>query len=256
MGKPVAPILIIALGIPFQRQRLLSFISSLFAQTELSGGLLMPEDGRRVRPRLPRIPDSDRCHSSLFPHIHTNTNTSHAVYCVHHSHHPTHTRTMASFVEELWSSIFTPGPTPTLLIATNATFAALQLVLFTLLLVTHSLHFVALSILCAGLWFSINWFAQEVRAAQLAQDAEKEKDASKSHTDPGPADRKKDSGAGDSASETETEALAGKPAALATGSDRLQPPERDPKKRPTTGGDSSGYGSTDSEWEKVDDTRP
>lgn len=159
---------------------------------------------------------------------------------------------MASFVEELWSSIFTPGPTPTLLIATNVTFGALQLVLFTLLLVTHSLHFVALSILCAGLWYSINWFAQEVRAAQLAQDAEKEKEAKSDPTEP---DRKKDSGAVDSASETETEAFAGKPAAVATGSARLQPTEGDPKKRPSTGGDSSGYGSTDSEWEKVDDTR-
>lgn len=212
----------------------------------------MPEDGHRVSPRLPRIPDSDRRHSSLSP-THTNTNTSHAVYPL--SHNPTHTRTMASFVEELWSSVFTPGPTPTLLIATNATFAALQLVLLTLLLVTHSLHFVALSVLCAGLWYSINWFAQEVRAAQLAQEAEKEKEANKSHTDPLPADRKKDSGAGDSASETETEALAGKTSAVATGNARLQPTERDPRKRPSTGGDSSGYGSTDSEWEKVDDTR-
>lgn len=161
---------------------------------------------------------------------------------------------MASFVEELWSSIFTPGPTPTLLIATNATFAALQLILFTLLLVTHSLHFVALSVLCAGLWYSINWFAQEVRAVQLAQEAEKEANNKSQPSDPGSADRK-NSGAADSASETETEAFARKPAVVATGSARLQPTERDPKKRPSTGGDSSGYGSTDSEWEKVDNTR-
>lgn len=162
---------------------------------------------------------------------------------------------MASFVEELWSSIFTPGPTPTLLIATNATFAALQLVLVTLLLVTHSLHFVALSILCAGLWYSINWFAQEVRVAQLAQEAEKAKEAQSQATDPA---RKKDSGAVDSASETETEGLADKSAAVATGSARLQPlaeRDQDPRRRPSTGGDNSGYGSTDSEWEKVDGTR-
>ncbi|RKU40852.1 SMK killer toxin resistance protein [Coniochaeta pulveracea] len=50
---------------------------------------------------------------------------------------------MATFVQELWDSIFTPGPTPTLLIATNVTFAALQLVLFTLLVATWSIHFVA-----------------------------------------------------------------------------------------------------------------
>lgn len=160
---------------------------------------------------------------------------------------------MASFVEELWSSIFTPGPTPTLLVATNVTFAALQLVLLTLLLATHSLHFVALSLLCAGLWYSINWFAQEVRAAQLAQEAAEQKDQAPSEP-ARPSDRKKDSGL-DSASETETEHLAGKPAAVATGSARLaQPTERDTKKRPSAGGDSSGYGSTDSEWEKVEDT--
>lgn len=163
---------------------------------------------------------------------------------------------MASFVEELWSSIFTPGPTPTLLIATNVTFAALQLVLFTLLLVTHSLHFVALSVLCAGLWYSINWFAQEVRATQLAQEAEKkDKPQTQPDADARASDRKKDSGAVDSASETETERFASKPSAVATGSARLQPTQLDPKKRPSTGGDSSGYGSTDSEWEKVEDTR-
>ncbi|KAJ5585484.1 uncharacterized protein N7459_005284 [Penicillium hispanicum] len=167
---------------------------------------------------------------------------------------------MASFMEELWSSIFTPGPTPTLLIATNVTFAALQLVLFALLLLTHSIHFVVLSLLCAGLWYSINWFAQEVRIAQEAQQAEKKKQAK---AEAG-SDRKKDSGVVDSAnSDTETEAFAGKKtspksSAVATGhatSTRLQPTERDPKKRASTGGDSSGYGSTDSEWEKVEDNQ-
>lgn len=165
---------------------------------------------------------------------------------------------MASFVEELWSSIFTPGPTPTLLVATNVTFAALQLVLFVLLLVTHSIHFVILSLLCAGLWYSINWFAQEVRIAQEAQGAEKKK---QTKAEAGP-DGSKGSGAIDGAdSDTETESFAEKktafrPSAVATGSatsTRLQPTERDPKKRTSIGGESSGYGSTDSEWEKVED---
>lgn len=157
---------------------------------------------------------------------------------------------MASFVEELWSSVFTPGPTPTLLIATNVSFAALQFVLFVLLLATYSLHFVALSVISAGLWYSINWFAAEVRLAQLAQEAEKK------DKDPAP-DRNKDSVESDS--DTETESF-GKPSVIATGSaplssSGLQPIERDPKKRPSSGGDSSGYGSTDSEWEKIDDNQ-
>ncbi|KXH28543.1 hypothetical protein CSAL01_09994 [Colletotrichum salicis] len=76
---------------------------------------------------------------------------------------------MAAFVTNLWDSIFTPGPTPTLLRATNATFAALQLLLGILLLATWSIHFVILSFLSAGLWYAINWFVIE-----LAQHAEEE----------------------------------------------------------------------------------
>ncbi|KAJ5214917.1 hypothetical protein N7468_010596 [Penicillium chermesinum] len=163
---------------------------------------------------------------------------------------------MASFVEELWSSIFVPGPTPTLLVATNVTFAALQLVLFVLLLATKSIHFIALSLLSAGLWYSINWFAREVRLAQLAQEAEKKKQA---EAEDGP-DKGKGTGAVEGGSDTETEditALKTSTSAIATGSaasNTLRPVERDPKKRPSFGADSSGYVSTDSDWEKVGDT--
>jgi len=75
-----------------------------------------------------------------------------------------------SFFENLWGSIFTPGPTPTLLIATNVTFAALQLVLGILLATTRSIHFVVLSTLCGGLWWAINWFAQELQKAEKAEE--------------------------------------------------------------------------------------
>ncbi|KAJ4290141.1 SMK killer toxin resistance protein [Collariella sp. IMI 366227] len=81
---------------------------------------------------------------------------------------------MATFFVSLWESIFTPGPTPTLLAATNATFAALQLVLALMLFATHSIHFVVLSGLCAGLWVSINWFARELKAHQLQQEQQEE----------------------------------------------------------------------------------
>jgi hypothetical protein len=77
---------------------------------------------------------------------------------------------MATFVQELWDSIFTPGPTPTLLIATNVTFAALQLVLLTLLVATWSIHFVILSGLSGGLWWSINWFARELKIHQVQEE--------------------------------------------------------------------------------------
>ncbi|GAB0132231.1 hypothetical protein EsDP_00000672 [Epichloe bromicola] len=75
---------------------------------------------------------------------------------------------MSSFMIDLWESIFTPGPTPTILIATNVSFGALQIVLFSLLLATSSIHFAVLSVLCAGLWWAINWFARELAIAQAA----------------------------------------------------------------------------------------
>lgn len=87
------------------------------------------------------------------------------------SRHPTYD--MATFLENLWESIFTAGPTPTLLVATNATFAALQVLLFILLIATYSVHFVILSGLTAGLWWAINWFANEIRAAQAKEEEAK-----------------------------------------------------------------------------------
>ena len=80
---------------------------------------------------------------------------------------------MASFFEQLWESIFTPGPTPTLLVATNASFAALQVLLLVMLVATYSIHFIILSVLCGGLWWSINWFAAEIRAAQAKEEEAK-----------------------------------------------------------------------------------
>ncbi|KAF2399802.1 Pkr1-domain-containing protein [Trichodelitschia bisporula] len=73
---------------------------------------------------------------------------------------------MTAFLTSLWTSIFTPGPTPTLLLATNASFAALQALLFALLVATRSAHFLALSLISGALWWSINWFAAELRKAE------------------------------------------------------------------------------------------
>lgn len=174
---------------------------------------------------------------------------------------------MGSFMEDLWSSIFTPGPTPTLLVATNVTFAALQTVLFALLLATYSIHFVVLSVLSAALWASINWFAGELKQAQAQaeEEARKEKEGKKAHADGKP--RQKISGGrggldnSDSDTETEnTEEKRGVPSAAvlpdtAAASAFLQPPEMQEgsRKRHSVSGESSGYGSTDSEWEKVDE---
>ncbi|KAL5358733.1 ER protein Pkr1-domain-containing protein [Aspergillus floccosus] len=160
---------------------------------------------------------------------------------------------MASFVEDLWSSIFTPGPTPTLLIATNATFAALQLLLLGLLLATYSVHFVVLSVLSAALWWSINWFAREVRHAQEAQEAEKSKEQSEPLGEEAESDTetegvtRRDTITTAHTTNTTTTTTA---AVVNTGAAR----QGEARKRASVSGDnSSGYGSTDSEWEKVEE---
>jgi hypothetical protein len=80
---------------------------------------------------------------------------------------------MSKFLTDLFNSIFTPGPTPSLLVATNASFACLQVVLFVLLIATYSLHFLVLSFLSAGLWYAINWFVAELQASQAAEEAKR-----------------------------------------------------------------------------------
>lgn len=80
---------------------------------------------------------------------------------------------MSNFLTSLFESIFTPGPTHTLLVATNVSFACLQVTLLALLIATYSIHFAVLSFLSAGLWWSINWFVSELRTAQAAEDEKK-----------------------------------------------------------------------------------
>lgn len=153
---------------------------------------------------------------------------------------------MASFIEELWNSIFTPGPTPTLLVATNATFAALQFLLLILLIATYSLHFVALSVLSGGLWYAINWFARELQAEKSKHSVSEERTREKSP---------------DLGSETETEdappTTRSAPEPLQEAVQSLRPPPTqsgDTLRKRKSLGDSSGYVSTDSEWEKVSDS--
>jgi hypothetical protein len=80
---------------------------------------------------------------------------------------------MSAFITDLFQSIFTPGPTSSLIVATNVAFACLQLVLGLLLIATYSIHFVILSFLSAGLWWAINWFVSELKEAQAAEQERK-----------------------------------------------------------------------------------
>ncbi|KAK7192950.1 hypothetical protein DPSP01_005158 [Paraphaeosphaeria sporulosa] len=194
----------------------------------------------------------------------------------------------ATFFENLWLSIFEPGPTPTLLIATNASFAALQLLFFALLIATNSIHFYILSALCGGLWYAINWFAAEIRAAQAKEEEAKRIREAKRDKGKGKADTQ-DGDAMDSGDDTEVETevaekqkpkirtnppraprpesestvfverpvesvatLRGStPVASSGASSGLKPVADDTVKQRRSLGESTGDLSTDSEWEKL-----
>ncbi|KAJ4290924.1 SMK killer toxin resistance protein [Kalmusia sp. IMI 367209] len=198
---------------------------------------------------------------------------------------------IATFFENLWLSIFEPGPTPTLLVATNASFAALQLLLFVLLVATHSIHFVILSTLCGGLWWAINWFAVEIRAAQAKEEEAKRIREARRDKEKGKAGAR-DGDAMDSGDDTEvdTEVEEKKPKLRANppraprpetestvfvekpvesvatlrgstpvqsgsanvgASTGLKPAADDKVKQRRSMGESTGDLSTDSEWEKL-----
>lgn len=143
---------------------------------------------------------------------------------------------MSAFFTQLFESIFTPGPTPTLLVATNVSFACLQLVLLALLIATYSVHFVILSLLSAGLWWSINWFVAELKISQALEDHKKR--------------QMEETAAGD---DTETEAET----VIDTGDTGFGSKEVEPlelrgelKDRVHSGGSKSEI-STEDEWERV-----
>lgn len=150
---------------------------------------------------------------------------------------------MSSFLADLFQSIFTPGPTPTLIVATNATFGALQGLLGLLLVATKSIHFVILSVLCAGLWWAINWFATELQASKATYEQTARQSAGSSR----PEDD------GESGDDTETEGQLRQKVRL---SEKQEPsyPVQDPMdvlRRRKSVGDSAGELSTEDEWEKV-----
>ncbi|MCJ1233198.1 hypothetical protein MMC14_001153 [Varicellaria rhodocarpa] len=152
---------------------------------------------------------------------------------------------MAGFFTNLWESVFTPGPTSTLITATNTAFAALQAVLLALLLATYSVHFVILSFLCAGLWFAINWFVNELQSAKVKETRAKQlKETGKKRE----AHEAEDSG-------EDTEEAESTPVQPKVSRPQLAPPfaEDETAKKRRSFGEVSGDMSTDSEWDKVEE---
>ncbi|KAK4945395.1 SMK killer toxin resistance protein [Elasticomyces elasticus] len=167
---------------------------------------------------------------------------------------------MSSFLEELWNSIFTPGPTPTLLIATNAAFAALQFLLLILLVATYSIHFVVLSVLCGGLWYSINWFAAEIAQAQQVDKAKEKRskspeteNASDTETESTPPSAPDESVTAKTTSATlgQTQTHERPKQSSETHLEPSSAGSTEALRRRRSLGESSGYISTDSEWEKI-----
>lgn len=177
---------------------------------------------------------------------------------------------MADFMPNLWESVFVSGPTPTLLIATNVTFALLQIVLVLLLAATYSIHFAILSVICGGLWWSINWFAAEVAAVRAEEEAKAKKDKEREDA------RAERAGAGgesadDEGESTEVEEQGGdggleasrgslslsgfEEGAVRTGREEEGGARQRSVQTQAKSGDLSGEISTDSEWEKVEDGR-
>ncbi|KAI9857840.1 MAG: SMK killer toxin resistance protein [Vezdaea acicularis] len=156
---------------------------------------------------------------------------------------------MSQFFTQLFESIFTPGPTPSLVLATNVSFAALQLLLAVLFIATYSVHFAVLSFLCGGLWWAINWFANEVTAAKAKEEeAERLRGIRKGREGVGAA------GGDTTATEEEGEGTEGEGEGIVKGGGKggtaLEVQDKaDLKKRRSAG--SGTEASTEDEWEKV-----
>jgi hypothetical protein len=140
---------------------------------------------------------------------------------------------MSVFITDLFQSIFTPGPTPSLVVATNAAFAGLQLVLLLLLIATYSIHFLILSFLSASLWWGINWFVNEIKIQRALEEKK----------------LLEDTAAGDD-TETEAETVidAGE---VVSGSKEVEVPNRKGELKNRGGSGSKSEASTEDEWERV-----
>jgi membrane protein implicated in regulation of membrane protease activity len=70
---------------------------------------------------------------------------------------------MIHFVEELWQSVFTPGTTPALILATHVTFVLLVASLLTLIFLSnYNIHLIALLFISLALWGLLTWFIAEL----------------------------------------------------------------------------------------------
>ncbi|QLQ78094.1 hypothetical protein HG537_0A03410 [Torulaspora globosa] len=75
---------------------------------------------------------------------------------------------MTSFFVALWESIFQPGTTPQLVVATHVSFIALLTTLVWQIYATNgNFHFYALFFIALCLWVSVMWFIRELKSVDL-----------------------------------------------------------------------------------------
>ncbi|EDV11617.1 conserved hypothetical protein [Saccharomyces cerevisiae RM11-1a] len=87
---------------------------------------------------------------------------------------------MANFFVRLWESVFEPGTSPQLIIATHVSFVALLLTLIWLIYATNgNIHFYALFCISLLLWITVIWFINELSHVKLKDNDELDKDANK-----------------------------------------------------------------------------
>ncbi|CCE64068.1 hypothetical protein TPHA_0G02320 [Tetrapisispora phaffii CBS 4417] len=78
-----------------------------------------------------------------------------------------------SFFVELWNSVFTPGTSPQLIIATNLSFLALIITLIWLIVQTNgNIHFIILLSIATILWITVIWFINELKSVKLMTNEE------------------------------------------------------------------------------------
>lgn len=82
---------------------------------------------------------------------------------------------MSGFIVGLWESVFQPGTSPQLILATHLSFIALLTTLSWLIYVTKgNIHFIMLFIIALLLWITIIWFISELETAKLMSNEELE----------------------------------------------------------------------------------
>lgn len=79
---------------------------------------------------------------------------------------------MSGFFVGLWESVFQPGTSPQLVVATHTSFFLLLCVLGSQIFITGNGHFIALFVIALLLWITVIWFINELNQLKLQSNEE------------------------------------------------------------------------------------